>query len=46
MKTPDEQVGENIIAEFKKHKLLSEAALDKPVGRPSGRLRVIDGGRV
>lgn len=29
MKKPDEQVGENIIAEFKQHNLLSEAALEK-----------------
>ena len=29
MKEPDEQVGENIIAEFMKQKLLSEAALEK-----------------
>jgi hypothetical protein len=29
MKKADEQVGENIIAELKKQKLLSEAALEK-----------------
>lgn len=29
MKKPDEQVGESIIAEFKKQGLLSDAALEK-----------------
>jgi hypothetical protein len=29
MKKPDEQVGETILAEFKKQKLLSDAALEK-----------------
>jgi hypothetical protein len=29
MKKPDEQVGEAIIAEFKKQKLLSDASLEK-----------------
>jgi hypothetical protein len=29
MKKPDEQVGENILAELKKQGLLSDAALDK-----------------
>ncbi len=29
MKNPDAQVGENIIVELKKERLLSEAALDK-----------------
>lgn len=29
MKMPDEQVGETIIAEFKKQKLLSDATLEK-----------------
>jgi hypothetical protein len=29
MKSPDEQVGENIIAEFKKQKILPDSAVEK-----------------